>query len=262
LTRERWRYLDHGARTGAGNMAVDEALLESHAAGHSPPCLRVYTWRPSAVSLGRFQRAEDSLDLAACRRLGLDIVGRPTGGRAILHTEEEVTFSLVASAARLGASGVMDCYRRIAAAIVAGLVMLGVEAGLVERSPSGGGGRDPACFAVKARCDLVVGTTKLVGSAQVQRNGYVLQQNSLPLAIRLDGWREVFLRETTTPAAVGLWEASGRELSYGEVARALRQGFEESFGVSLEGSELTEAEQTRAAALMRDSPPVLAHQGR
>lgn len=247
---ERWRYLDSGPRSGAENMAVDEALLESHIAGECPPTLRVYTWRPPAVSLGHFQRAESSVDLETCRRLGVDIVRRPTGGRAILHTENEVTFSLVVSTERLGVSGVMESYRRIAGGILIGLQSLGLDARLVERSsPSGASAQDPACFAVKARCDLVVGSAKLVGSAQVQRQNFLLQQNSLPLTIRLSDWSQVFLRKTTAPSATGLWEAAGRKLSYSEVTSALRLGFEETFGVGLEQGELTPLEIERAVKL-------------
>ena len=83
-------------------MALDEAILEAHEAGLVPPTLRVYGWQPPAVSLGKFQQLEATVDVAACRALGADVVRRPTGGRAILHTAEEVTFSLVVSAARLG----------------------------------------------------------------------------------------------------------------------------------------------------------------
>ena len=181
MRREVWRFIESGPRTGAENMAVDEAMSEAHAAGETSPTLRVYTWRPPAVSLGRFQRVESSVDLDACQRLGVDVVRRPTGGRAILHTDEEVTFSVVVSAARLGTMGVMEAYRALAGGIIGALRSLGLGARLVERQAGAGSARrarDPACFAVKARCDLVVGSSKLVGSAQVQRDGTILQQNS------------------------------------------------------------------------------------
>jgi len=256
VTAERWRYIDSGPCRGAENMAVDEALLESHAGGECPPTLRVYTWRPPAVSLGHFQRADSSVDLEASQRLGLDVVRRPTGGRAIFHTQDEVTFSFVVSAERLGTRGVMESYRRIADGILAGLRSLGLDARLVERSShTRAAGQDPACFAVKARCDLVVGSAKLVGSAQVQRHGFLLQQNSLPLTLRLSDWAQVFRRKTTAPAAAGLWEAAGRQVPYDEVAAALRQGFEGAFGVVLEESELTCSELARSAEL---APRVLA----
>ncbi len=252
---ERWRYLDSGPRSGMENMAVDEALLESHIAGDCPPTFRIYTWQPPAVSLGHFQRAESSVDFVACQRLGIDIVRRPTGGRAILHTDKEVTFSLVVSAERLGKSSVMEAYRRIASGILAGLQSLGLDARLVERSSPDGAftAQDPACFAVKARCDLVVGKSKLVGSAQVQRKGFILQQNSLPLTIKLSDWNQIFLRKTNAPSAIGLWEAAGRQLTYHEVAQALRHGFEQAFGVVLARDELIPREIERVKELVSNT---------
>jgi lipoate-protein ligase A len=233
-------------------MAVDEAMLEALCAGTTSPALRVYTWRPPAISLGRFQKAASSVDLDACKQRGIDVVRRPTGGRAILHTEEEVTFSIVASARRLGTTGVMDSYRALARGTIAALRSLGLDARLVER-----GGRaasplaasDPACFAVRARCDLVVGSSKLVGSAQVHRSGLILQQNSLPLRIRLDDWNGVFVRAAQAPQAAGLWEAAGREVPYAEVARVLRAGFGEALGVVFEDSAPSDGEKSRATRL-------------
>jgi len=257
LSREKWRFIDSGALPGAENMALDEAILEAHIAGEAPTTLRVYSWRPSAVSLGRFQRVESAVDLHACRRLGVDVVRRPTGGRAILHTADEVTFSLVVSAARLGAGGIMECYRTIAGGIITALGLLGLEARLLERSSasaSPAAARDPACFAVKARCDLVVGARKLVGSAQVQRRGFLLQQNSLPLRLRLEEWNCVFLRPNAAPAAVPLCEAAGREVTHAEVAEALRRGFGECFSADLGTGVPSQRESARAAKLA--APPL------
>ncbi len=254
MTQETWRYVDSGALPGPLNMAVDQAILEAHEAGLAPATLRVYGWQPDCISLGKFQRVEATANLDACRRQGVDIARRPTGGRAILHTAEEVTFSLVVSAARLGTTGVMDSYRHLAGGIVAALRALGLDARLVERSaPTPAGpmmAQDPACFAVKARCDLVVGAAKLVGSAQVQHKGYILQQNSLPLRLHAEAWASVFLRPAIAPEAVGLWEAAGREIAYEQVAAALREGFAESFGVHFEQAALTPQEHTRAEELV------------
>src|SRR5439155_1505059 len=72
---------------GAANMARDEAILIAQAAGAAPPTLRLYRWRPACLSLGRFQRS-DQIDRAACERSGVEVVRRPSGGRAILHDDE------------------------------------------------------------------------------------------------------------------------------------------------------------------------------
>jgi lipoate-protein ligase A len=245
-------------------MALDQALFEAYARGESPPVLRIYTWRPSAVSLGRFQDVDSSVDLEACRRLGIDLVRRPTGGRAILHTEEEVTFSMVVSRDRLGTTGVMDSYRKLAGGIITALRLLGLDARLVGRSaPSSARrpGQDPACFSVKARCDLAVGSAKVVGSAQVERDGFVLQQNSLPLRIGLAAWRAVFRRPSEAPAAAGIWELAGAELTYDQVAVALKTGFEEEFGVQLAPCQVSMAEAARATQLTYDSMAPVASTG-
>ena len=83
-----WRLLLDEAADGAWNMAADEAMLLSHAAGKSGPTLRFYAWSPAAVSLGYFQHADAEIDRAACANRGIDVVRRLTGGRAVLHGAE------------------------------------------------------------------------------------------------------------------------------------------------------------------------------
>lgn len=252
MTEQRWRFIDSGALPGAENMALDQAIMAALLENAAPPTLRVYGWQPDAVSLGRFQRAEASVDLEACRRLGVGVVRRPTGGRAILHTRDEVTFSIAIPAARLGTTGVMDAYRELARGITEALRLLGLDARLVARTGPAGpaAAQDPACFAVQARCDLVVGGAKVVGSAQVQRQGVILQQNSLPLRLHLDRWHEVFRRAAAPPKAVGLAEAAGRPVTYQDVVAALREGFSRAFGTRFTEDSPTEAERRLSAQLI------------
>ena len=75
-------------------MAVDEALLETYAAQALSPTLRFYTWSPPALSLGYAQSIASDIDLSCCQALGIDVVRRPTGGRAVLH-DREVTYSVI-----------------------------------------------------------------------------------------------------------------------------------------------------------------------
>ena len=89
-----WRLLMDGAADGAWNMAADEAMLAEHAQGRIPPTLRFYSWKPAAISLGYFQRAEREIDLHVCASREIDVIRRLTGGRAVLH-DAEVTYSLV-----------------------------------------------------------------------------------------------------------------------------------------------------------------------
>jgi lipoate-protein ligase A len=88
-----WRLLLSGYNDGATNMATDHAIANAHRRGIVPPTLRFYNWRPFSVTLGYFQKATEGINVQLCQSLGLDLIRRPTGGRAILH-EEEITFSI------------------------------------------------------------------------------------------------------------------------------------------------------------------------
>lgn len=155
-------------------MAADLACLDEVAAGE-PPVLRLYSWTRPALSLGRFQ-PETDVDLEACRRLGVEVVRRPTGGRALLHGAD-LTYA-VAMRRPPGAAGHVDAlYRTLAGGLIAGLAGLGVDAQIGgDRGPAG-----PVCFAAAQGADLRVGERKLCGSAQVQRGSVVLQHGSLLL---------------------------------------------------------------------------------
>src|SRR4028119_1470164 len=83
----RWRLIDTPPAPGAWNMAVDEALAESVRQG-GLPVLRLYRWSPRCLSLGRNQPARGRYDTAALAARGIDVVRRPTGGRAVLHDRE------------------------------------------------------------------------------------------------------------------------------------------------------------------------------
>ena len=268
-----WRLIIGGFEDGAWNMAADEAMLAAHLRGETPPTLRFYRWRPATVSLGRFQKIESAVDAEACRAMGVEVVRRPTGGRAILHEESEVTFSVVVAEAALGASGVMASYNVLAKGIVAGMRRLGLHARLVQQAgqrrvtPAAA---DPMCFAAKARCDVEVGGKKIVGSAQVHRGSMLLQQNSLPVAVDPDRCRRAFGADPAAPggmahAATDLETALGRNVAAGEVIAALRDGFAQALGARLAPGDLTDRERDDAIAIgprLRSAWPYPAAQGR
>jgi lipoate-protein ligase A len=205
----------------AGQMAADLALLESVVAG-GPPALRLYRWHPPALSLGRFQ-PETDVDHEACRRLGVEVVRRPTGGRALLHGAD-LTYAVALPVPPGGAGTVDACYRRVAAALIAGLAGLGVEAAVARHDGPGGA----VCMATQQGADLRVGDRKVCGSAQVRRDGVVLQHGSVLLdrldfdetdLVAGDHDRAALVASTVTLAELGAPTDPGR------VAAALVQGF-------------------------------------
>src|SRR5437867_1021526 len=132
----RWELiLEPGGHTGAENMALDMALLgEVERTGRA--FLRLYRFDPPCLSFGRHEPARSRYDHAGLARLGIDVVRRPTGGRAVWH-EHEVTYAVAAPVAAFGERGstLRDSYRAIHARLAAALRTLGVPATLAPDRP-------------------------------------------------------------------------------------------------------------------------------
>jgi lipoate-protein ligase A len=153
---------------GLENMRRDAAMLEA-----GVPAVRVYAWRPAAVSLG-YAQPESVVDAEAARALGVDVVRRPTGGGALLHEEDEVTYAIVVPRAWLSGD-VAASYRRLSAPVVRALRALGVPAGFVE----GRGGRDALCYLRQEGISIGVDGRKISGGAQKRTRNAVLQHGTV-----------------------------------------------------------------------------------
>jgi lipoyl(octanoyl) transferase len=257
-----WRVLvDPASRSGAWNMALDEALMAAVAAGESPPTVRFYRWEPPCLSLGKRQPL-DGVDLAACARDGVDVVRRATGGWAILHTDE-LTYSVAVRPDDPRAEGaVLDAYRKLSQGLVAGLRLLGVPAEMNPVTPGGTHNASAACFEVPSAYEITAGGRKLIGSAQVRPNGRVLQHGSLPLhgdiarvtrylAFASEQEREALaahLRERATT----LSQLAGSDVTFEQAAAALRDGFAAALNLTFEPDEPTERELAAAEACLAE----------
>jgi len=252
----QWRLILDDAHPGAWNMAVDEALVEAVDAGSSPPLLRLYRWRPPCLSLG-FSQPYEVADAAFCAAHGVDVVRRPTGGRAVLH-HLELTYSVLAPLGRGPFShDLQAAYRTICRALVAGFGKLGVPAGLSDEPE--GGHISPTevipCFIGPAEGEVVALGRKLVGSAMRRQGGSILQHGSI-----LEGWDgslqagslglpdDVSLRS----AVVTLSDLLGAPPRPEVLAEAIAAGFAETVGVGFVPSGLTSEEAARAALLERE----------
>ena len=261
-----WRLvIDESPRSGAANMAIDQAIAEACVAGESLPTLRFYRCHPPAVSLGRHQSVGD-VNLEAITARGYELVRRPTGGRAILHTDE-LTYSVAGAESEPRLSGgVMDAYLRLSNALLAGLEMLQVvavdkAAGTVRAGPN----VSAACFEVPSAYEITAGGRKLLGSAQSRRAGYVLQHGTLPLVgditrlidvLHLAEDESTALRQELSARAGTLAQALGvgddsPAVQFDAVWPALCKGFEQILSLRFKQSTLTAGEMRRAAELIR-----------
>ncbi len=243
---DRVRCVEHGPRAGAVNMAVDEALME--AAREGGVVLRLYRWSPPCLSFGRNQRARGRYDAGAAADRGIDVVRRPTGGRAVFH-HREVTYAVAAPSDLWG--GLRPSYRAINRALARGLRRLGAP---VESAARRGRAPEPssrACFRDPLPGELVAAGRKLVGSAQWRREGALLQHGSVLLH---DDQEEAERLRTagdgeTGPGAASLADLLEAVPDPAEVAEALRAGFAEELGARVEPGGLTPEEEELARDL-------------
>jgi lipoate-protein ligase A len=256
----QWRLLITPPASGAWNMAVDEAILEAVGYHQSIACLRLYAWEPACLSLGYAQPSSD-IDLSRLASLGWDWVRRPTGGRAILHTDE-LTYSVIAPQAESRVAGsLLESYQRLSAALLAALHSLNIPAETHPiANPAHALQNDPVCFEVPSNYEIVVGGKKLVGSAQARRKAGVLQHGTLPLYGDLTRITQVlsFTDEATRQAAARrlLGHATtvemilGRRLSWQDAAQAFINGFQSELNLELSAADLTHGEKIRAQQLV------------
>lgn len=257
----QWRLIYDIPANGAWNMAVDESLMESVGAGQSPPTLRFYSWNPPCLSLGYGQYFSD-VDLTRVDQLGWDVVRRPTGGRAILHTDE-LTYSLSLPANdNLAAGTIVESYQRISRALLEGLNRLGAAPRTDQRAEQIEVG--PVCFETPSHYEITVDGRKLVGSAQTRRKNAILQHGSLPLwgdIARIcnglnfsDGATRLTAQEHVRQRALTLADALVQEITWLEAVDAITQGFADTFDVDFQHYEptLTDLEYDRAQQLLSE----------
>ncbi len=169
-------------------MAIDTWLWQQCAQGNHPPLLRFYTWSPAALSLGYHQRQWPGHWQSVYWHQGrLDLVRRPTGGRAVLH-QGDLTYAVVLPSPT---GNRRQTYAYICEFLIRGWQAMGFS--LIYGQGGRGYAQQPNCFGTATAADLRLSHgPKWIGSAQAWRNQTVLQHGSMRLAPDPDLWQRVF----------------------------------------------------------------------
>ncbi len=243
-------------------MAVDEAIMEAVSRKLSLPCLRLYAWEPACLSLGYAQSSGD-IDLQRLSQKGWQWVRRPTGGRAILHTDE-LTYSVIAPLNEPRVAGsVLESYQRLSRALIAALHLLNIPAVAHPMVAEMNSQRnEPVCFEVPSNYEIVADNKKLVGSAQARRKEGVLQHGTLPLWGDLTRITQVLkfsdeksrqnaatrlLSHATTVEAI-----LGYRIAWQVASQAFIDGFRSELELEFLRDELTIGEMERAEQLVNE----------
>jgi len=256
-----WRILPFQTYSAFENMALDEAILLSADSGKSPPTLRFYGWSPPAVSLGYFQDFNREVNLNNCRSLGVDIVRRPTGGKAVLH-ENEITYSVISAKDNpLFPDNILGTYKVISSCLIEALVSMGINASVVDSGyrQNGTNVLKSLCFSEPSRFELLVAGRKICGSAQVRTKKAFLQHGSLLLSFEPERAVQLLCPEP----APGLSDKLGRSVtsvneytdnfsSRSEAVRILKDSFRKILNIKFSEGTLTPGEQAEKIRLIQE----------
>jgi len=242
-----WNVLLDGYQSGAFNMALDETLLEevSKPQAHPQTYLRFYQWSRPTLSLGFSQKSERVVDFNYCDVHGIDVVRRPTGGKAVLH-DGELTYAVISNDVFFFAIGdISKTYRRIADALRTGLGLLGIQTTLAQHygGSTAIGPLPAACFAVSNHFELLWQNRKLVGSAQRRTKTAFLQHGSILIEFdveMLSGALRSCDIASVRPFVTDLKTCLGAVPPTHDLIEALSKGFEASFAVHLVNHQLSQ----------------------
>ncbi len=234
-----FRLLATGEGTAAFNMALDEAILEAVSAGQAAPTLRLYAWKPAAISIGYFQGLAEEVDLDACAANGADVVRRITGGGAVFH-QAEITYSIVIPEGHpLFVRSVLASYERICAGVIAGLGVLGIQAAFAPIN------------------DIVAGGKKVSGNAQTRKKGCILQHGTVLLDVDVELMFDLLkvpaekakgkLIEDVKQRVTGLRALRGSPVPYAEAEAAMAVGFAEALSLEY-GTQAASGQAAPSAA--------------
>ena len=241
---ETWRLLLTGDHSAKENMAIDKAILVAHSKGLVPPTVRFYRWRPSAISIGYFQRLSEEVDLASCDAHGIDYVRRITGGGAVFH-EDELTYSIVISESHPSIpKHILESYALICQAIIEGFSVLNIPS---DYAPIN---------------DILVNGKKISGNAQTRKLRTVLQHGTILMDVDVDKMFSVLkvpnekikdkLITNVKERVTSLRHVTGEPIFFDTVADAMKQGFEKTFNVTLEEGVITEDELQLSEGFVKD----------
>jgi lipoate-protein ligase A len=240
----KWQFLNSGVNSGKFNMDFDVFLAENF--NPASAVLRLYRWNPYCISLGANQSLED-IDLTKTRYHQIDVVKRPTGGRAILHSQE-LTYSVIYPID--ATSSAKNIYNEINLALRKGLINFDSRLDKIDLEHSQPNFKEfykseisSICFAVSAKSELNFNGKKLVGSAQRKLGNVILQHGSILCGAYhkkiidylnvTDDVRNKMLNEISS-TTIDLKSALNTEIDYAKLNLSILKGFKEHFNSDFE----------------------------
>ena len=231
LKFDKIRVLETGYNQASWNMALDEALLNKMG---DTPVLRIYGWRPPAVSIGYFQNMDQEVNVDRCKHRGIDVIRRMTGGGAVFH-DSELTYSFLT---KKYPQSIIESYELICDAIIIAINKLGFVS---KFSPLN---------------DITINGRKVSGNAQTRKKNTLLQHGTILLNANIDEMFSVLKVPSEKLRDKMITDVKQRitvlDKTFDEVAAALKAGFSEKFDARLVMDKLGEEEEADTKNLVRE----------
>lgn len=235
-----WRLIDTGFHTAPENLAIDEALFSTYSV-ENQPILRIYGWK-NALSIGRFQKVAEVLEMEALDQGGISWSRRITGGGVMLH-EYDLSYTLVfPKKGFLPEQSIKDSYRYLCGFLMPVYKQLGLKAEFSGQNPQASTGKHTVCHAAHEQYDITVNGEKIGGNAQKWVRDKVFHHGSIPLSLNLESLN-AYVREKISGSESQSLETLGVDIGFEALKEILLESFQNYFGIGLENEALNSQEQ-------------------
>jgi lipoate---protein ligase len=239
-----FRVIDTAVRGGRANVAFDQALIEAHKGRHIPDTIRFLQFRPSAL-IGIHQILSHEVRIDHCRRRGIEIARRITGGGGLYLDEGQIGWELVFARSRIGFADLGEATRRICESAALGLQKLGI----------------PASY--RPRNDIEVDGRKISGTGGFFDGDTLFYQGTLLIDFDPQEMIAALKVPVEKLAKRDLASARGRIVTMREILgdklpdregiyRSLLEGFAEGLGIQPQWGSVSAFEEDLAEQLLHD----------
>lgn len=228
-----WNLIETQPMSGYDNMQFDLEMLERYISSDIKPSLRFYSWKPVTLSIGRNQDISE-INLEQCKSLNIDVVKRPTGGKAVLH-QGEITYSFTAGKKDGFSNDIFDSYIQISKAIILGLEQFSKEINFsIGDQPANTYATKSFCFSSSTVSDINYLGKKIVGSAQFRKTNNFLQHGSILIEQDFDILQNLFFKDIEINSLINLSEIIGFIPDYNQIKSCIIKAFEQYFSINFD----------------------------
>ena len=230
-----WRLLDTGKLTAAENMALDETLLEAKSKGLIPNTIHFLQFFPPAALLGYHQSLEQEVRADFCKKAGIEINRRITGGGTIFFDETQIGWEIICDKQFFDVRVAnINFFNKLSQPLIYALKKLGINASFRPRN------------------DIEVNGKKISGTGGTEDGSAFLFQGTLlvdfdikkmikALRIPIAKLKDKEISSAKERVTCLKWEL-GRVPTSDELKILLKEGFEKEFNIVLKNDELTKEE--------------------